>query len=117
MTAINAELVALQPDTGSLAVITDPMGAEIFIEGVFKGVSPVTVPELSPGNHTVLLTLKDFEDAAATISITAGQTQKYTMVMKKVYKPSTIDLLLAAGAFVMIAVIALVVMIRKGPKT
>jgi len=34
-----------------------------------------------------------------------------------VYKPSAIDLLLAAGAIVMIALIALVVMFRKDPKT
>jgi PKD repeat protein len=117
MSAINAELVATKVSTGSLAVITDPPGAEIFIEGDFKGVSPVTVPGLSAGNHTVLLTLENYADAMANISITAGHTQKFTTVMKKVYKPSTIDLVLAAGAFVMIAVIALVVMLRKGPKT
>jgi len=117
MTAINTELVAAKTSTGTLAVITDPSGAEIFIEGEFKGVSPVTVTGLSAGNHTILVTLKDYTDAMANISITAGHTQKYTTVMKKIYKPSTIDLLLAAGAFVMIAVIALVVMLRKGPKT
>ena len=47
MSAINAELVATKEITGSLAVITDPPGAEIFIDGDFKGVSPVTIPGLS----------------------------------------------------------------------
>jgi hypothetical protein len=115
--AINAVLVAIKEITGSLAVITDPPGAEIFIDGDFKGVSPVTIPELSTGTHTVLLTLQEYADNKTNISIAAGQTQKYTTALQKVYKPSAIDLLLAAGVIVMIAVIALVVMFRKDPKT
>ena len=77
----------------------------------------MTIPGLSAGTHTVLLTLQDYTNTTANISITAGQTQKYTTVLKKVYKPSAIDLLLAAGAIMMIGVIALVVMFRKDPKT
>jgi len=117
MSAINAELVATKEVTGSLAVITDPPGAEIFVDGDFKGVSPVTIPGLSAGTHMVLLTLKEYANTTTNISITAGKTQKYTTGLQKVYKPSAIDLLLAAGAIVMIAVIALVVMFRKDPKT
>ena len=116
MAAINAVLVATKEITGSLAVITDPSGAEIFIDGDFKGVSPVTIPGLSTGTHTVLLTLKEYANTTTNISITGGKTQKYTTGLQKVYKPSAIDLLLAAGAIVMIAVIALVVMFRKDPK-
>jgi hypothetical protein len=115
--AINAELVASKEITGSLAVITDPPGAEIFVDGDFKGVSPVTIPGLSAGTHTILLTLKEYANTTTNISITAGKTQKYTTGLQKVYKPSAIDLLLAAGAIIMIAVIALVVMFRKDPKT
>jgi len=117
MAAINAVLVATKEITGSLAVITDPSGAEIFIDGDFKGVSPVTIPGLSAGTHTVLLTLQEYANTTTNISITAGQTRKYTTGLQKVYKPSAIDLLLAAGAMVMIAGIALVVMFRKHPKT
>jgi PKD domain/PEGA domain len=116
MSAINAELVATKEITGSLAVITDPPGAEIFMDGDFKGVSPVTIPGLSPGTHAVLLTLKEYENATTNISINGGQTQKYTTELQKVYKPSISDLLLAAGAIAMIAVIAMIVMFRKDPK-
>jgi PKD repeat protein len=117
MSAINAELVASKEITGSLAVITDPPGAEIFVDGDFKGVSPVTIPGLSAGTHTILLTLKEYANTTTNISITTGKTQKYTTGLQKVYKPSAIDLLLAVGAIIMIAVIALVVMFRKDPKT
>jgi PKD repeat protein len=116
MSAINAELLAPKEITGSLAVLTDPPGAEIFMDGDFKGVSPVTITGLSTGTHTVLLTLKEYANTTTSISITAGQTQKYSTILQKVFKPSMTDLLLAAGAIVMIAVIALSVMLRKEPK-
>jgi PKD repeat protein len=116
MSAINAELIAATETTGSLAVITDPHGAEIFIDGDFKGVSPVTLSGLSTGTHHVLVTLKEYTNTTTNISISAGQTQKYSVELKKVYKPSAIDLILAAGAIMMIVVIALVVMFRKDPK-
>jgi len=117
MAAINAGLDATQEITGSLAVITEPSGAEIYIDGNFKGVSPVTIPGLFAGTHTVLLTLEEYANTSTNISVTTGQTQKYSTALQKANKPSAIDLLLAAGAIVMIAVIALVVMFRKDKKT
>ena len=113
---INAILVAKKENTGSLAVITEPPGAEISVDGVFKGVSPVTIAGLAPGTHTVLITLEGYTNATTNISITPGQTQKYTLDLQKNYTPSSTDLLLAGGAIVMIAVIAMVVMVRKEPK-
>jgi PKD repeat protein len=117
MAAINAELEATKEITGSLAVITDPPGADVSIDGNFKGVSPVTIQGLSEGMHTVLLTLQDYSDNTTTITVTAGQTRKYTAGLQKVYKPSASDLLIAGGAIVLIALVAGVVMFRKDRKS
>jgi hypothetical protein len=115
---INAFLVVSKEplnDTGAVAVATDPGGAEIYIDGVFKGVSPVTVPGLPNGTHLILVTLKEYENISANITITGGQTQKFAPGMQKMFRLSTIDLLLAVGAVVRVVVIALVVMFRKVP--
>jgi hypothetical protein len=40
---------------GHLQVRTDPAGARVSVDGVPRGSSPVTVAELMPGEHTVLL--------------------------------------------------------------
>jgi hypothetical protein len=66
------------PNTGSLSVTTTPAGALVFIDGTQVGVSPVTVPGLSPGAHTILMKLDGYADLTATVTITAGQTQVYT---------------------------------------
>jgi hypothetical protein len=38
---------------GSLAVETDPPGAPVKIDGVARGVSPLTIPYLTPTKHTI----------------------------------------------------------------
>lgn len=113
---INAVLIAKKENTGSLAVVTEPSGAEISVDGIFKGVSPVTIPGLTPTMHTVVITLKGYLPATTNISLTPGQTQKYSLDLQKNYVPSSTDLLLAGGVIVMIAVIAVVVMVKKDPK-
>ena len=43
------------PGEGSLSVSTTPQGAQVFIDGVVRGMTPATIPGLSAGQHTVLL--------------------------------------------------------------
>jgi PKD repeat protein len=114
--AINAELVVKKEITGALAVITDPPGAEIYIDGTFSGVSPVTLTGIPAGTHTFLLTLQEYADNTTTLSIPEGQTWKHTAVLQKIYKPSIIDILLAVGAIVIMGIFGLVIMFRKDPK-
>ena len=40
---------------GQLQVRTEPAGARVSIDGMPRGTSPVTVPDLTPGEHAVLL--------------------------------------------------------------
>lgn len=112
--AVHAGLDATKEITGALAVITDPPGAEIFIDGTFRGVSPATLDGISAGTHTILLTLQDYAGNSTSIFITGGQTQKHTTGLQKINKVSAIDILLGAGVMVIIGIIALAVMFRKG---
>lgn len=41
--------------TGELLVRTDPMGAAVTVDGKYVGRSPVSVPDLEPGTHTVVM--------------------------------------------------------------
>lgn len=73
-----------QPDTsGSLSVTTDPAGATIYIDGVKQGISPATIPGLSPGSHTLILKLDGYDDLSLPITISAGKTQNYSSALMK----------------------------------
>jgi PEGA domain len=43
------------PATGQLAIQSEPAGARVIIDGTERGVAPLTVQDLTPGEHTVLL--------------------------------------------------------------
>jgi PEGA domain len=62
---------------GSLAVSTSPSGAQVYVDGVLKGITPATIPGLSAGTHVLLLKMDGFQDLPTTITITAGQTAEY----------------------------------------
>ena len=44
------------PMTGQLQVQSQPAGAKVQVDGVDRGVSPVTVSNLTPGSHEVVMT-------------------------------------------------------------
>ena len=49
------ELPKSAPTLGALQVKSDPGGARVTVDGIPRGVSPVTVAGLAPGEHTVLV--------------------------------------------------------------
>lgn len=44
----------LRPITGSLAVKTEPVGAELTVNGMPQGVSPLVMSHLSPGKYNII---------------------------------------------------------------
>jgi len=63
---------------GSLSVTTSPAGAQVFVDGAIRGITPATIPGLSSGTHAIILKMDGFQDLATTILITPGQTADYT---------------------------------------
>ena len=63
---------------GSLAVSTSPQGAQVYIDGELRGITPATIPGLPAGTHAILLKMDGFEELSTTVIITAGQTAEYT---------------------------------------
>lgn len=71
----------VQPGTGSVSVATSPKGASIAIDGVQRGISPATIPGLSPGSHTMLVKLDGYADLSVPVSVIGGQTKDYALVL------------------------------------
>jgi len=63
---------------GSLTVTTSPAGAQVFIDGALKGITPATIPGLASGNHSIVLKMDGFQDLTTVITITSGQTAEYS---------------------------------------
>jgi PEGA domain len=82
ITVINATLPA---ENGALAITTDPPGAFITIDGKNTStISPATIPDLAPGNHTVTVTREGYTPSELQVTITAGSTRPLTVALSPV---------------------------------
>jgi|MTBAKMStandDraft_1061839.scaffolds.fasta_scaffold13281_4 hypothetical protein len=57
--------------SGPLTVSSDPTGAQVYLDGQMIGMTPLTVADVSPGEHTLLITMDGYTDFSQTITITA----------------------------------------------
>jgi serine/threonine protein kinase len=70
--------------TGSLLVDSRPVGAEVTVDGRAVGVTPVTIEELAPGEHRVVLQIPGFNLWATTAQVTAGSRTRVAASLERV---------------------------------
>ena len=61
------------PTTGRLQVQSEPAGAKVTIDGTPRGVTPLTIADLAPGEHEVILQ-NDTASARHVVIVQAGVT-------------------------------------------
>jgi hypothetical protein len=66
---------------GGLEIVSQPAGARIVIDGQNRGTAPMTIRDLSPGDHTVVLELRG-RKVTQTVKIQAGSTSKLSVPIK-----------------------------------
>ena len=54
-------------------VVTDPPEAAVSCDGIGRGTAPVTLSDLSPGDHLLIATKHGHHEARRTVSLTPGQ--------------------------------------------
>lgn len=64
---------ALVPVGGTLSVNSTPSGASVLLDGADAGLSPVLIPNVPAGNHTVVLKKDGYVTIARQVIISAGQ--------------------------------------------
>ncbi len=64
---------ATTPETGQLRVESQPTGAKVTVDGVARGVAPLTIADLTPGDHEVIFEAAD-GNARHVVNVQAGGT-------------------------------------------
>ena len=72
---------------GSLSVFTTPSHGKVYIDGVFRGVSPCTVERLPPGRHLVVVRKVGYLIWGGVATVEPGEEQKTRV--RLVEQPST----------------------------
>ena len=75
VTRVNAELVAATypSRSGTLLITSDPQGANIFLDNACIGITPLTIPSVEAGTHSLVLRLPGYSDYASSLSVAPGQ--------------------------------------------
>jgi len=77
-------------DSGVLHVQTDPAGAEVSVNGIMRGRSPIRIDGVPKGHTTVRLHLDGYADEVRELKISSGDEQ--TLSLALVGNPGTINL-------------------------
>jgi hypothetical protein len=90
------------PASGELLVRTEPLGATVTVDGQYVGRSPVSVPELSAGTHTVVMQhetgsvtervlIENGRTASLVVSMTGGAQKSAAAGWIRVDVPTTVQ--------------------------
>jgi hypothetical protein len=64
---------------GSIIVTSSPSGANVYLDGKSSGTTPLTITNVNPGTHTILLTMQGYSDTSKTVEVTAGSQNQVSV--------------------------------------
>ena len=76
--------------SGTIDISSEPAGAEVTVNGIVKGVTPLRVTEVPRGRATVKFRLDGFAEEVRELAINAGDVQTLPIVLKGL--PGTLHL-------------------------
>ena len=100
----------LDAQYGKIKIETIPPGAKVILDGMGKGVTPMTIPGVNPGNHELIITKSTYFPTQMTLPVVAGKVASENIVLtrhKKVEErqvpkvPGATIMWIASGRFVM----------------
>ena len=59
---------------GQITVRSNPSGANIYLDNLYKGLTPLTLVEIPKGSHTILLKMNGYQDWQSSVNVAAGSS-------------------------------------------
>ena len=69
-----ANVTTTLPTQGYVSVSSSPGGANVYIDNVYEGITPVNLNTVTPGTHALRLAMTGYADYETTITVTGGST-------------------------------------------
>jgi serine/threonine protein kinase len=73
---------------GRMLVRSNPSGAAVFVNGRRRGVTPLALRDLAPGNYTVRVSREGFSDASRRVSVTGTSVREVTVRLARRTAPA-----------------------------
>jgi hypothetical protein len=69
--------------TGSVNIDSRPRGARVTLDGRALGLTPLRVPELTAGDHRVLVELAGYRPVTSMVNIVGGELTRLTLTLEQ----------------------------------
>ncbi len=104
----------VESSTGTLSVSTSPSGAQVYVDEILQGASPVMVG-LAEGSHTLRITMDGYNTSSAPVLIAPGKTTEYSTTLSPASGGGGVALvpMIALGVIVIIVIGAGLVLYRR----
>jgi PKD repeat protein len=74
----------MPPGTGMLSMSTVPAGAQVYVDNVLQGTTPVTVPDLTAGSHILRLEREGYTNMTVPVQINDGKITTFATTLAPV---------------------------------
>ena len=74
---------------GQVAVVSAPSGAGVYIDNAYRGITPLTVRDVTKGAHTLLIRMSGYQDWTTSVQVVEGETAQVSSTLVQVGTPST----------------------------
>ena len=74
--------------TGSAAVSSTPSGAQVFMDNMYQGITPLTISPVQPGTHSFLIKQAGYADWQISELVQSGQTSQIAATLSPLSTPT-----------------------------
>ena len=96
------------PTTSIISISSSPSGANVYLDNVYKGITPLTLTDVAPGTYTMEMKLGGYNDWSTSVQATAGNTESVSATLTSSSAPPSPTQAKNTPATVLGAIVALV---------
>ena len=80
--------IPLRRYAGSISVSSSPSGASVYLNGIYKGMTPITLTDVPVGDYSIKLTKSGYDNITKTVSVSTGETTDVSETLKEKTTPT-----------------------------
>jgi len=86
---------------GLIYATSSPSGAAVYLNGNYRGTTPLTIENVRPGSYTIEADLPGYEPYSTTVTVTAGRQATVSLPLSPIPQPGAVTITSnPSGAFV-----------------
>ncbi|MDP2600224.1 MAG: PEGA domain-containing protein [Deltaproteobacteria bacterium] len=76
----NLGVIRLRVIPGSIKIASNPPGASVLLDGQSKGTTPLTIPNIAPGTHSIRVAKQGYNRYQQRVAVASGQTLNLNII-------------------------------------